>query len=244
MKKKKENNNRQKSILTYVLIGGGLLLILEYFYVFQRFNDEAESLQRSNKALQEQVNIYKDYYEHETEYQQSIESMRKQIDDMLKEFPADVKEENVVKLALDTLDNAEIRYTTINIADKEAVKTIPAETVSPAGFEDLNDMIIFIKKDASFVNKLDYFNLKDVVKTINDNKERSTISSILYTKNDSENCLEGTIEVSFFSAVGTGAEYKEVKLPKYVSGVEDLFNLKTEEELAAEEAAEETEEAE
>ena len=62
---------------------------------------------------------------------------------------------------------------------------------------------------------------------------------IVYSKNETDNCLEGTIEVTYYYALGTGREYEEVDFKKYTAGLDDLFNLKTEEELA-EEAAEES----
>ncbi len=217
--------NSSKQVALYVALFGVLALVVVYFLVYKAYMDKAEQIKTSNIALTARVNELKKYYDELDLYNSEIEMMEEQIYAWLDEFPADVLEEDVLVLALDTERVAWVNYSSINMGNKEALKVIPAETVVPSGIEELQQEIIFVKRTTSYVNEVDYENLKDVVKEINAQDDRVNISNITYGRNTETGLLEGTIEVTFYSVVGTGKEYVPQKLKDYKSGLEDLFNI-------------------
>ncbi len=214
-----------KQVMIYVMIMGVILLLAVYFLIFKSYTDKAQLIQESNVVLSQRVNVLKQYYEKMDSYNNEIVLMQDQIRDWLDEFPADVKEEDIIVLALDTEKNAYVDYSTINIMDREALRTIPAATMQGVGMEELTQDLIFVQRKTSYVNKTDYYNMKKCVASINDSDNRLTISNITYVKNKETGELEGTIEVTFYSAIGTGKEYIPQKLPAYVSGLHDLFGI-------------------
>lgn len=214
-----------KQVMIYVMIMGVILLLAVYFLIFKSYTDKAQLIQESNVVLSQRVNVLKQYYEKMDSYNNEIVLMQDQIRDWLDEFPADVKEEDIIVLALDTEKIAYVDYSTINIMDREALRTIPAATMQGVGMEELTQDLIFVQRKTSYVNKTDYYNMKKCVASINDSDNRLTISNITYVKNKETGELEGTIEVTFYSAIGTGKEYIPQKLPAYVSGLHDLFGI-------------------
>lgn len=214
-----------KQAMTYVLILGLLVFLLVYFLVYQKDLEQAETIRSSNAALQVRVDELKTYYDNMGFYQEEIARMDTQVAEWLDEFPADVKEEDIIVLAIDTERNAAIGYSNINIQGREALATIPADTVKAAQLEQYTDEITVLQRKTSYVNITDYTNLKNCIETINDQDDRMTISNISYSGNKETGGIEGTIEVTFYAAYGTGKEYVPQVLPAYESGLYNLFGV-------------------
>ncbi|MGN0480705.1 MAG: hypothetical protein ACI4EV_03975 [Lachnospiraceae bacterium] len=214
-----------KQVMTYVLLVGLLVLIAVYFLVYKAYNDKAAAIRTSNVSLTERVNELKVYYDDMEAYQTEIDLMQSDVNAMLDVFPADVREEDILVLAIDTEKNLYINYSNINIGAREAVYTIPAEKVQTAGMENLTGDIIFVKRGTSYVNVTDYANLKNCVQMINDSSDKLSINNITYSRNSDSTDLEGTIEVIFYSVMGTGKEYVPQNLPQYESGLSNLFGI-------------------
>lgn len=219
-----------KKAMTYVLLLGALLLIAVYFMVYKKYNEKADAIAASNRVLNQRVSELKVYYDNLEDYNNEIALMQEQVNAWLDEFPADVKEEDMIVLALDTERAADVNYSNINIGDRTALRTIPAATVQPAGMEAYTTDIVFVERKVSYVNTADYFNIKNCVDVINGSDNRLVISNITYAENEESSLLDGTIEVTFYSVLGTGKEYIPQELPDYESGLPNLFGSLDEEE--------------
>lgn len=216
-----------KQAMTYVLAMGFVVLLAVYFLVYKSYNDKAAALEASNQVKSQRVAELKVFYDNLDIYNKEIEQYQAQIAAWLDEFPADVKEEDIIVLALDTEKTAFVGYTNININGREALRTIPAATIQLAKMENLQQDVIFVQRTVSYVNITDYFNLKKCIETINNSENRLTISNITYSKDKESGELEGTIEVSFYSVLGTGKEYVPQNLKEYESGLANLFGTVT-----------------
>ncbi len=214
-----------KKMMLYVVLLGAILLAGVYFLVYKSYIDKAEALERSNVALNERVKELKEYYDNMESYNQEIAAMQEEIRGTLDLFPADVMEEDMIVLALDTMKTAAVDYTNINIGDREALRSIPAATVQAAGMEELQLELAYIERKGTYVNTTNYQNLKDCVKTINDSDNRVAITNISYSRNEETGELAGTIQVSFYYVLGTGKPYVPQDLAEYASGLAELFGI-------------------
>lgn len=212
-----------KKIMTYVVLTGFVFFIAVYFLIYQKFNDKAAALEAGNITLNQRVTQLKQFFDDMDKNKKEISSMQEQVQEWLAEFPADVKEEDIIVMAMDTEKNAAVAYTNINIADREALRTIPAATTCLSGMENLTQDLIFVKRLTSYVNTTDYLNMKNVIQTINDSNKRLSISKITYSKNEETGLLDGTVEVTFYSVIGDGKIYEPQPLADYENGLSDLF---------------------
>lgn len=215
----------QKQVMTYVLLLGCLLLIAVYFLVYKSYVDKAAEIKTSNMGLNRRVAELKEYYDNMDTYNAEIELMQAEIRGILNRFPADVMEEDMIVLALDTMKTASIDYTNINIGDRTALRSIPAATVQAAGMEELNLELAYIERQGTYVNTTSYENLKDCINTINNSDNRLAITNIAYSRNGDTGALSGTIQVTFYSVLGTGKAYKPQNLADYTSGLANLFGV-------------------
>lgn len=235
-------NEKSKNVLIYVAAVGALLMILSYFFVFQKFKTEAETLERSNQELDRRVKELEVYYNNRDQYMQESERIRQEIDGILVEYPADAREEDAIKLAVYMQMQSGLAYSNINISTPESVKVIPAETVTPAEIENYSGQIAFSSRNVSYVNEISYEGLKNAIKTIFENENRMGINNIVYMKNEDGGCLTGSINVTFYSVQGTGKEYTPPDLVQYLSGTDNIFGTFKEPEEDAAETEQGTEE--
>lgn len=214
-----------KQVMMCVVLVGALFFLVVYFYVYKAYNDKAETLRSENAALVSRVNELKQYYDNMDNYNAEIAAMQAQVTAWLEEIPVDVKEEDILVMAIDTEKTAIVNYTNINIAEREEMLTIPAETVAGAGMEGFTGDLIFVQRKTSYVNETEYFSLKNCIKTINDSPNRLAISDVSYSENEDTGLLEGTIDITYYSVIGTDREYVPQKLPPYESGLWNLFGM-------------------
>lgn len=216
-----------KKIFLYVVLVGLLGFLAFYMLVFKKYEEKTEDLRRQNANLRTEVEELKKTYDNLDAYRQTIAMMDAYIVTTLSQYPADVREEDALVIAVDTLNKAYVEYSTINIKEKEEVGAIPAETVQKAGLESFQDEIKISKRTVSYVNSTDYINLKTIIGTILSYGGKKTIEQISYSKSEEgeKGFITGTIDVTDFVAEGTGKEYQAPDIKEYEAGLYDLFGI-------------------
>jgi hypothetical protein len=216
-----------KKIFLYVVLVGLLGFLAFYMLVFQKYEEKTDDLRRQNANLKTQVDDLKKVYDNLDAYRQTIAIMDGYIVTTLSQYPADVREEDALVIAVDTLNKAYVEYSTINIKEKEDVGAIPAETVQNAGLESFKDELKIKKRTVSDVNSTDYINLKTIIGTILSYGGKKTIEQISYSKSEDgeKGFITGTIDVTDFVAEGTGKEYQAPDIKEYEAGLYDLFGI-------------------
>lgn len=229
--------NKAQTAFYAVLAIGVLGCIIVYMYIYQPYQKKTETLKASNATLSQRVEQLKNFYSQMAENENKIQEMTADINKRLKDFPADVKEEDILYLALRTWDEGIlVGYSNIVVGARENFALIPAEVVQPAGVEGLTGEISFIKRNVTYTNITTYDQMKELIKAINANPEQLTIMSVVYTTasgtEESElGLLEGSIDVTFYAMQGTEKEYVPREFAEFPTGLENLFGItKTETE--------------
>lgn len=217
-------SNENKNLLLYVTALGALLIILVYVFVFQRLSAEADTINASNRVLNQRVNTLKIYYDNRNKYMEDTRLLEQLLDELLAEYPADAREEDAIMLAARMQQNGGADFLTINMRRGNVLHDIPAETVTAAASEKYNEAIQFCSMDAVYVNEVSYQGLKKMIQTILDSGNRIGIQNIVYSKGDADNpSLSGHVDLVFYSVLGTGREYVTPDITPYVAGTDNIF---------------------
>lgn len=232
-KEKKDNKKfdisvlNNKKLFLYVLLVGLLGFLAFYMLVYQKLEEKTNMLIAQNGSLRAHVQELKEVYDKIDAYKMSIDIMDGSIKEILSQYPADVKEDDALVVAVDMLNNAYLVFDNININSKEVVGEVSGEVVSKAGIEEYSEPITVQKRTVDYINSTDYINLKTLVDVILNYGGKKKIAYITYTKeeNGEEKHLTGTIEVVDFVAEGTGAEYVSPMTKEYEAGLYDLFGI-------------------
>lgn len=219
----------QKTLILETVFGL-LVILMVYVFLYLPYLNKTDELEASNRTRNSELSILEAYYNNMSVYQADITQMQEQIQDMIAEYPADTREEDILMLASEMQKRNSIVYSTISMDETEGVYTIPQGTVAKVNMEGMDADLIFTRKRAVYVNDTDYPNLKDCIQDILNSSQRIAIDNIVYVKNESTGNLEGNIELLFYSLVGTGKEYVAPEMSDYASGTENIFQSVSEEQ--------------
>lgn len=231
-KKEKKTPERKKTNLKAVFnkntflgvtLVGLLAIVVVYVFVYLDYTQRTDELEASNAALQTEIDELQTYADNIELYRADINEMKTSIEDIVENYPADAREEDVIMLAVQIQDKNVISYNSINMEEKEGVYTVPYENVKLAEIEGMDRDLIFARKHAVYSNVTNYDNLKSCIQQVFDSHNRIGIGSIVYVKNEENGTLEGNIDLYFYSASGTGKEYVVPDISQYLSGTSDLF---------------------
>lgn len=217
-------NVTKQQVFMVVLLIGVVLCLMVYMLVFSKYNDETAALKTSNAALRTEVESMEEYYNNRDVYRAQSKEMVADIEDRTADYPGDAREEDVIMMARDMASVALVNFDKINVESPEVLLNIPVETVQGANVEGLDQPIEFVERAATYSNQTTYSNLKTAIERVYASPYRIGISSIAYRKeNESNNFIQGTIDVSFYSVNGMGKEYVAPEMPVYFGGATDLF---------------------
>lgn len=220
-----------KNVFGIVVLLGIVATALVYFLGFMKWNEEADSIHSANTQLKRRVDELYDHYQKIGEYNTQIELMIGEIDQLADCFPADVREEDAILLALQMREDTTIGYAGINIAERESLATVSRQVIANANMEQYSSELMFVQRVASYTEELTYEDLKSMVRTIHDCPYRRCLNRIMLQRDEEKNILQGTAEVTFYSLTGTGKEYREVDFAEYALGLQNLFGFTNEEEM-------------
>lgn len=220
-----------KQIFMFVLLVCILLVAIVYFTVYKKYSGLAEQTRNSNAALTVRVADLKKYYDNESMYLEEMEPMKEGIKEILTQYPAEIREEDLIMHAVSTQLVTPVTYSSVNFGAKSVIKAVAADVVQNAGMEEYQEQIKFSEYQVSYPNRLTYLGLKNLVQTIFDSEYNIGIRSISYAGDSASNELNGTMELAFYSASGTGKEYVLPDITPYIGGTENIFGLENEEEL-------------
>lgn len=204
-----------------------VLTIVLYMYLYQPYKAKTESLESSNRTLTTRVNQLSQFYAQMPANQKQIEAMTKEINEILDRFPADVLEEDILYLALKAqTDGANVRYTSINVDEREELGTISEEIVKGAEIEGLDQQLTFIQRSAIYNSNIGYASLKTMLSSMNSSQDEMAIQKVVYVYDVDTFSLKGNVNVDFYSVRGTGKKYEKRTFKDYLMlGHTNLCNV-------------------
>ena len=245
-----------KQMFMLITIVAALILLVLYSKVYKDYDEKTKQVEMQNNELEALLAELEVYHNNMEQYKEEIEAIKTNIIEIMSEYPANAKEEDVIMLAVEMQEQNEIEFDSISMMESENVYTVPQNLIMMADIEGYENDIVFTKKPSTYATKTDYANLKGNIQQIFDSPNRIAINNIVYSKNESTGFLEGTLDLFFYSAQGTDKEYVAPDIAEYISGTGDLFNsdkvvnkyeptvkkeVSNEETTESEELAEETE---
>lgn len=203
------------------MLAGILLIAASYFFVFSPRSKEYDALKSQTAVLENQVKSLKELDANRAEYEKEIKEMSAKIAEFTAEFPADTKEEDAIfyghKMEVDEANS--ISYSSISLGNPEIVTV-----TSVPGSEEatLSEYTLFRTRN-SYVYKASYAGLKNSLLTINDTTDKTTIQAMNASYDAETGLLTGTLELNFFTMIGTEREYSAPALPPVQMGTNNIF---------------------
>lgn len=215
-----------KQVFTYVVVLALLVILAVYMLGYKKYMTMATEKQTANAALEKEIEGLKEYYINEAKYKADMVPMTEEIHAIMEKYPADNLEEDLIMHAVQTQLASKVTYKNINMSEKKILKNVSQKVVLATNQDDMQSEISFVEKTGTYVNEMDYTNLKKSIEVIFASDYNLGIKKISYSResDDSAN-LTGTTELAFYSMVGNGKEYQLPEILPYLSGSSNIFGV-------------------
>lgn len=207
-------SNRDKKLL--LVLVGTLAIVAAVFLVYVPARDKRESLKAENEQLQVQVDELKQLQAEQAAYEAEITQMGEEITRLTKEFPADTKEEDAIFFAHNMEQNIEgdLTISAVTMGNPEAVVSATGDAGS--------EYTMYLTRNG-YEYSANYLAMKNFIKTINSQQNKTTIESMSASYDGSSGLLSGTFETNFFTMSGTERTYTVPALPSVGKSTSNLF---------------------
>ncbi len=256
-------NKNNVGILLAVL--GIAAAIAGYFGIYQNFTAKKDELVVANDALQTEVDHLQDLADHKQEYLDETASMKAQNEEIIGQFPAEVRTEDEILHVKQTEDTFGIKVGSISMPDstivevarpaaevaeaapeegtEEAAATEEGEVVEDTAAEAAAPQVMLYKTPVACSIETSYSAIKDVLEQfVMDNVNKKSVESLSLAFSGDTGELVGALSYSMYSLTGTDKTYSEPSIPGIAYGTSDFFNTaQRNSELAAQRAAEQAE---
>ena len=160
---KKLKNYFNKNTFLGITLVGMVVLVLVYVFVFLDYQEKTTEVQAANDELSKSLKELEEYFNNMEKYQAEISEYKMAISDIMSEYPADAREEDIIMLAVQMQEKNAITYESISMDESEMLYYIPADEIAAADIEGFTDELVFVKKTGTYLNTTNYDNLKGCI---------------------------------------------------------------------------------
>lgn len=224
-----------------------------YYFCNMSLSEKTSALEAENASLQSEVDYLQDLMNHKQEYIEETEMMRTEIDDIIHQFPADVRPEDQIMYANDielfgglivesvTMPGEEVVPIVVASQQTDVAQQDPAEPVNdaaepvdavadttatpaPAGGAMASSIVLY--RDPTTIElKSIYKSAKILIKSINESlTDKKSIESLSLSRDEQTGNLTGTLQVAMYYLEGADLEYAEPSVNGVIKGNTNIFN--------------------
>lgn len=207
---------REKKMLLYA--AGILSVVLAYVLVVSPGREKRAELKSEGTALAAELEQAEQHAKMQEYYEQETAAMQTQIDAVLAEFPADIKEETAIMYADMLEGKSEIHIPGISIGAGNLLYTLGQDSG-----ENVKEGISLYGTQIAYSFTVPYGDMKQVIRTICEDEEPRNVETITLSYEAGSGELAGSMTVNMYSVTGTDKPYVAPDVPAMSLGTENIF---------------------
>lgn len=234
-------------------VGGILLAVAAYFFVFQNMSDKNKRIESENQALEAQVQQLELLDAKKEQYIKDAESLSQKAQEIISQFPAEVREETAIMYAYDMENKADIHVNSMSITPKNLLYTLGlgqtnnttdgitaggttttgtttggtaadgTTTDGTASSEAQNNLRFLYVMTVNLDYSVTYDGFKSIIDFIQTNSDKRNVESISLSYDSESGNLLGTMVVNLFELNGTDKQYQAPYIPSMPQGNTNPF---------------------
>ena len=216
-----------------------IIVLIAWLYGFNTFNEMASALERENELLTRQLDVLarlgNDYATHSATY-------KEEASELLKRFPADVREEDEILYAdslSEMVPGTRVYFVTTPPAEEMDVavpnrEDMLSNIVDATGEMSMNNYspdgsilsvgeFVLKKATAAVSLQTDYAGLKKIITDIVTDENVKSVEDIALTFDGAGQVLNGAMNINFYALQNTGREYVAPDAGAVTHGVKNIF---------------------
>ena len=211
----------KRDLKLLLILAGLLVFLLLYLLVFNPLQTKIDAVETRNAQLSAQVEELEAKYLRMAEYEEGIKNSREYVDETLKSFPGDVKEEDILSYLLTMESRQGIRMQSVTFNDPELVQQF--NMMTQVDGQDVAVPANAYRATTVMTGTLNYPQAKNVINYLYESAKQTTLESVTLSYNAEGAKLSGSFELAKYFITFDGAEYVPERIPVVDIGLEDLF---------------------
>ena len=200
----------QKTLLMAV---GLLLLLAVYFLFYTKKQTEIDDLESEVNQLGSQVAELEEYEANSEKYRKDTEGYYKKIEEMVSQFPAEIKEETSIMYGRELETQIGLKVSSITMT--------PSALLNSFGVGDRQKHLYSSTVTINFSG--DYAMVKDMVHNINQYHDRRNMTNVSIQYDTGTGSLVGTATMNLFGLVGKDKVYEKPNTGIEMHGTKNIF---------------------
>ena len=241
---------RKRDINLLLVVGGILIAVVAFFLGYKKIDEKTVSIQAQNQTLQQQVRRLDDISLKQDSYGKEMQSFEQDIASIVKKYPAEEREEDVILYAREMelkreLDVKNIQISKANLIYSLVTSTLggdgsntsteqPAETETTGssvdtelGIKTISEVslpaVSLYSTVANYKFTVGYENIKACFADIYQHADSRNVTSIALSYDEETGQLIGDMSLNLYYLSGTDKVYKEPDAGVMLHGKDDLF---------------------
>ena len=211
----------KRDLKLLLILAGLLVFLLMYMLVFNPMQTKISDLKAENAQLSAQVEDLEGKYLRMAEYEEGIKASREYVQETLKSFPGDVKEEDILSYLLTMEARQGIRMESVTFFKPELVQEL--NMMTQVDGQDVAVPAGAYRSTTQMICDLTYPQAKNVINYLYESNKQTTLEKVTLTYNGETGKLSGTFDLSKYFINFDGAEYVPERVPVVDLGLKDLF---------------------
>jgi Tfp pilus assembly protein PilO len=215
---------RDKKISLYLI--GLLLIVIAYVLVFSPLMDRYSVLKSNQDELQRQVDQLNEVNRNINSYRSKTGAMKSDIDDFMKDFKSELKEEDDILFAKSLEDKTGVDIFTVNLSQRYYLYTIGVgpsnENIPVEAGEALMPDTLYVTP-MSLETEGSYEQFKKYFNEINKESNRKSITSVSLRYDSTTGLLYGDVLMNNYFITDNSKAYVVPEIETISIGLDDIF---------------------
>ena len=211
----------KRDLKLLLVLAGLLVFLLAYMLVFNPLQDKIAEVEAENAQLSAEVQDLEAKYLRMGEYEEGIKNSREYVKETLKNFPGDVKEEDILSYLLTMESRQGIRMESVTFNKPELLQQFDMMTMKDG--QDVATPAAAYRANTVMTGTLTYPQAKNVINYLYDTEKQTTLNNMTLTYNAETGKLAGSFQFYKYFINWDGAEYIPERVPVVDIGLKDLF---------------------
>lgn len=211
----------KRDLKLLLILAGLLVFLLLYLLVFNPLQTKIDEVEARNAELSAQVEDLEAKYLKMGEYEEGIKASREYVNETLKSFPGDVKEEDILSYLLTMEARQGVRMESVTFNKPELVQQF--NMMTEVDGQDVAIPAGAYRASTVMTGTLTYPQAKNVINYLYESDKQTTLENATLTYNAETGKLSGSFQLAKYFVNWDGAEYVPERVPVVDIGLKDLF---------------------
>lgn len=215
---KKEFKLKDQELILLLILGGVALFVLVFRFVCSPLSDSNRTMKQEIATVHSKTIELKQMAVNEEEYKSRTDELTKEIEDIYKQVPAGIRDEDKVLTAIGIEQDYDFDITEIGMGEDVLLYALNASGQNQA---DSGKLLCITPMTISCHTSYD--GLKDCLRGLKQSGEKMAVNSASFSYDEEAGNLVGTMDIYMYYLVGEGLEYTPKNIDDVSTGTSNIF---------------------